>query len=222
MADLLFKKNKSIVEIGAVVILALNFAPVSAYESSFPFPFEFGHSSDIYLDIKKPETKQTRQERQAAEDLLVQFGISKSPNAFVKYIKDDNLKAVQLLLDAGFNPNTSINANYPLYYAARYNRSRIINLLLEKGADPNKDFTSPLRFTILHKDYNSSKLLLDKGANPNYRDALTDESLLYTALKKKQYDIARLLIESGAKQDRRSYQYISKKKLGARLGVIVD
>ena len=40
-----------------------------------------------------------------------------------------------------------------------------------------------------------------------------DETLLYTALKKKQYDIAALLIKNGAKVDIKSFNYIKKKKL---------
>lgn len=218
MADLLFNRLKGF----WLIFLALVINPCYAFESSFPFPFEFGHSSDIYLDVKKPVTKEVRQQRQVAEETLNQLGISKSPEAFVKYIKADDVRSIKLLLDAGFDPNTSINANYPIYYASRYNRPKIIYLLLEAGADPNRDFTSPVRFTILHKDYNSTKSLLDKGANPNYTDALTDETLLYTSLKKKQYDISRLLIESGAKQDRKSYNYISKKHLEERLGVTLN
>jgi len=217
MADLLF--NKKII---VIFLLAVFSQGVEAFESSFPFPFEFGHSSDIYLDVKKPETKQIRQQKQVAEDMLYELGISKNPNDFVKYIKKGDSRSVKLLLDAGFDPNTCINANYPLYYAARYKQGKIIYLLLENGADPNRDYLSPLRYTILNKDYNSTKLLLEKGADPNYTDVVTDETVLYMALKKKEYDIARMLIEKGAKPDRKSYSYISKKKLGNRLGVQVD
>ena len=63
----------------------------NAYETSFPFPFEFGHSSDIYLETRKIETKETRQKSQIAQDLLIDKGIKKTPEAFVKYIKKNEI-----------------------------------------------------------------------------------------------------------------------------------
>lgn len=217
MADLSYRKI--LITIFALVVFSLQ---GQCFESSFPFPFEFGHSSDIYLDVKKPETKQTRQASVQANELLRERGISKSPSAFVNYIKKNDIGAIKLLLDAGFDPNTNINANYPLYYAAKYNKRQVIYLLLEAGADPNKDFTSPMRFTILHKDYDCTKMLIDHKGDVNYTDMLFDESLLYTALKKKQYDIVLLLLKSGAKMDRKSYRLIKKKNLERKLGIYVD
>ena len=49
-----------------------------------------------------------------------------------------------------------------------------------------------------------------------------DETLLYTALKKKQYDIAALLIKNGAKVDIKSFNYIKKKKLENKLMMILN
>lgn len=193
-----------------------------SYESSFPFPFEFGHSSDIYFTPQKKETKEIKQEVQAANDLLSEMKISKSPNDFVKYIKKNEAGKIKLLLEAGFDPNTNINASFPLYYAAKYNRKQIIYMLLEKGANPNKDLTSPMRFTILHKDWDSTKALIDAGGNVNYLDMMTDESLLYTALKKKQYEIAMLLLNKGAKIDKKTYLLIKRKKLEPKLGIMLN
>ena len=214
MADLLFKKR-----IFIIALLLIFTKSAYSYESSFPFPFEFGHSSDIYLDIKKPETKQTRQENQFAVELIEAKGIQKSPEAFLKYIKANNKEAIRLLLEAGFDPNQNINSNFPIYYAAKFNKPEIIEILLTKGANPNRDLTSPLRFTILHKDYFSSKILIEAGCNVNYRDMVSNETLLTTALKKKQYDIARLLVAKGAKVDMKSGEIISKRNLEKQLGL---
>ncbi len=218
MADLLSKKNLT------VVFLALLFTSSSGYcyESSFPFPFEFGHSSDIYLDVKKPETKADRVQNQAARDILRERGINTSPEDFLKYIKQDDVGLIKLILDAGFDPNACINGNYAIYWAAKYNRKQIAYLLLEKGASPNNDMNSCLRPAILNKDYEFAKILIDHGANVNYVDTFSTESLLYTALKKKQYDIARLLLKSGAKIDADSYKYIKKKDLERKIGIFVD
>lgn len=218
MAGLLFNKKL------LLVVCALLFFTMgaNAYESSFPFPFEFGHSSDIYLNVKNKETKEIRQERQAAIDLINEAGISRNPMEFIRYIKKNDLKAIKLLLDAGFNPNTAINANYPVYYAAKYDKKQVMYLLLKAGANPNKDLSSPLRFAILNKNYDMANMLIEYGANVNYEDLWKDETLLYTALKKKQYDIAALLIKNGAKVDVKSFNYIKKKKLENKLMMVLN
>lgn len=218
MAGLLFNK-KVLLAVCALLFFTMG---ANAYESSFPFPFEFGHSSDIYLNVKKPETKEIRQERQAAIDLINEAGISRDPMKFIRYIKKNDLKAIKLLLDAGFNPNMAINANYPVYYAAKYDKRQVMYLLLKAGADPNKDLSSPLRFAILNKDYDMANLLIDYGADINYEDNWSGETLLYTALKKKQYDIAALLIKKGVRVDIKSFNYIKKKKLEERLMTVLN
>ncbi len=213
MAGLLYKNF-------LYVLCALVFFAKGAYafDSSFPFPFEFGHSSDIYLDVEKNKTtKLERQQTQAATDLLKEKGIKTSPVDFVKYIKKNDIAAIKLLLNAGFDPNTNINANFPLYYSTKYNKKQITYLLLEKGANPNLDLTSPVRFAILNKDYDMVKMLIEYGANTNHTDTFTDETLLYTALKKKQYAIAALLIKNGAKSDSDSVMLIKKKNLQEKI-----
>ena len=217
MAGLLFKK----------VFITLFFLAIfclsgECFESSFPFPFEFGHSSDIYLDVKKPETKETRQKAQIANDIIVQKGISKEPKHFIQYIKNNDIETVKLLLDAGFNPNTSINANYPIYYAVKYKRYEILKLLIEYGAELKIEVCAPLRMAIQHHDYKSAKLLIENGADVNYYDGILDEYVLYTAIKEKEYGLARLMIEKGAKIDPKSYSAIKKKKLERVMGLDID
>lgn len=195
----------------------------NAYDGA-PFLYEFGHSSDIYIDTEKNQSaeKQKRRELSDAKEILYKKGIKRSPKDFVKYIKKNDKEAIQLLLNAGFDPNMNINANYPIYYAAKYNKPEIVHILLKAGADPNKDFTSPLRFAILNGDYDCVHDLIDYGAKVNYTDMLFDETLLYTALKKKEYDIAMLLLNSGAKIDNKTYLLIKRKKLEKKLGIIVE
>lgn len=217
MADLLFNK-KLFITVCALVVLNLS---VNAYESSFPFPFEFGHSSDIYLNVKQP-TKQMRKENQAAIDLLREKGISRSPKDFIKYIKKNNIEAVTLLLNAGFDPNTSIYTDYPVHIAAKYKKRKILYLLLKAGADPNKGFYSPLQKAVLNKDFETADLLIDFGADVNFEDGWRDETVLYSSLKKRQYDITKLLLKNNVKIDRKSYMFIKKKKLEKTLGTVLN
>lgn len=217
MADLLSKKSIII-----CTILILSIQTGYSFESSFPFPFEFGHSSDIYFEPKKVETKQTRTQIQAARDILRERGIKNSPEDFLKYIKKNEIGLVKLMLDAGIDPDTFVNGNYVIYWAAKYNRRQISYLLLEKGANPNKDMNSPLRCAVLHGDYELAKILIDHNANLNYLDTFTNDTVLMTALKKKQYEIARLLIERGARVDGESYRLIKKKNLESKIGIFLD
>ena len=217
MADLLYKKLFIITFAAAITCHS-----AYAFESSFPFPFEFGHSSDIYLNVKTPNTKQERQDLQKANEILVQRGISKEPKEVMNYIKNNDFEKVDLVLKAGFDPNTSYNANYPIYYAVRYKRPEILKLLLDSGADIKMEVSGPLRDSIINNNYECAKLLIEYGADVNYYHGVLDEYVLYTALKKKEYGLARMMIEKGAKIDIKSYKEIKKKNLERKMGINID
>jgi len=55
--------------------------------------------------------------------------------------------------------------------------------------------------------------LLDRKANINYKDSITDNTLLYLALKNNMIPIAQQLIDKGIGADRKSVILIKKKKL---------
>lgn len=60
----------------------------------------------------------------------------------------------------------------PLHYAARFGRSAMVKLLLEKGADPNakaKTDVTPLYFAVTGNVLASVELLLDAGADPDVK-----------------------------------------------------
>lgn len=192
------------------------------YESSFPFPFEFGHSSDIYLKVKPTPTKEENKDLQAANEILTQKGYSKDPVEILKYIKKNNTEAVKLALDAGLSPNVTIYGTSALYYAAKYKRYEILKLLIDNGANQNREIYSILREAILNNDTESARLLIQNGADVNYYEGLVNETVLYTALKKKEYGIAKLLIENGAKIDARSKSFIKKNKLDKKYGIFTD
>ena len=207
MAGLLYRKF--LITLCALVLICQS---GYCYESSFPFPFEFGHSSDIYLNVKKPDSKQVSGV-QKANEVLAQRGISKNPKEIIKYIKNDEVDKIKLLTDAGFQVNMMLETNPPVYYAAKYKSFNVMKFLLEKGADPNNGMNSSLRTAIVNNSKECSKMLVEAGADVNYHDHFSDEMVLYTALKKKDYDLAKLMIEKGAKIDRKSYLIITKKHL---------
>jgi ankyrin repeat protein len=78
-------------------------------------------------------------------------------------------KIVELLLDAGANPNNKNNDDEtPLLWAAEFNYCQIVKLLLAAGADPNKKNNNgwtPLLNAIFQDHYRIIKLLLYADAN---------------------------------------------------------
>ena len=216
MAGLLYRKI--LITLFALVLICQS---GYCYESSFPFPFEFGHSSDIYLNVKKPDAKQIN-DTQKANEILTQRGISKNPKEIIKYIKYDEVNKIKLLINAGFQVNMMLDTNPPVYYAAKYNSFEVMKLLFESGADPNNGMNSSLRTAIVNGSKECAVLLVEKGADVNYHDHFSNEMVLYTALKKKYYELAKLMIEKGAKIDRKSYLVITKKHLDATYGINVN
>lgn len=86
--------------------------------------------------------------------------------------KDDY---VQLLLDAGADPNKAVKEDWrPVHFAAVCGNRKVMGLLLERNPDVNVQ-TAPQGRTALHlacaaKDLTMAKLLTKAGADPNIKD----------------------------------------------------
>ena len=131
---------------------------------------------------------------------------------------------VKLLLEYGADPNKyrivtdkngSISSDSPLGFAlvlctltttdkVKY-LVNIVKLLLEHGANPNKDSqkqASPLRRAIASKNTEIVKLLLEHGADPNLMEddyyGNKKSMLTYAIIDAKSKDIVNLLIKHGA------------------------
>ena len=60
--------------------------------------------------------------------------LSTQVNAFFKLIQMGDFDAVKNLIDAGEDVNKKSNGLTPLMFAARYNKAKIVQLLIDKGA----------------------------------------------------------------------------------------
>lgn len=109
-------------------------------------------------------------------------------------------------LDAGANPNAWVKGgDRPIFHAVRSGHPGIVNILLERGADPNVSLddatNTPLNAAVEDRDPEIVRALVDGKADVNYkmRGAVT---VLHNACLEKSSpsvtEIIRLLIDSGA------------------------
>ena len=147
------------------------------------------------------------------EEELKKRKIPASIDAFIKYVKKNDIEVLQIFTDAGFNVNTDFYTDYPIYYAAKAQKYEAVKFLLEHGANPNLGFNSPLNEAINKKNPKIAHLLIEHGAKVNIDDFMSGHTLLFNAIKKEQYEIAREMIEHGAKIDAPSKMLIESKNL---------
>lgn len=114
---------------------------------------------------------------------------------------------VQLLLDAGGDPNVESDAEgdgTPLCGAASWGFSPVIEALLRHEADPNQREDhgtgfSPLLWACRGGHLEAARLLLEAGADPN--TAVYGTTALHGAAERGSAAVVRLLLDHGARQD---------------------
>jgi ankyrin repeat protein len=117
-------------------------------------------------------------------------------------VKNGDFSSVRELIDKGVNVNATDTEGWtPIHYAAAKGLSKIAQILIERGADPNviqeKTCLTPLHLAVIYGHYELAKLLLEKGADPNKR---TREGWtpLHFAVAYDRHDVATLLLQKGA------------------------
>lgn len=130
---------------------------------------------------------------------------------------------VRELLRAGANPNVrDDDLRTPLHQAVLGNSVGLIGLLLESGADvnvkDNQGFT-PLHFAAQEFLPEIARILVGKGADPNAVDE-DGNSTLHRAIfsGRGRDEIARFLLESGARADLANREGVTPRDLAERLG----
>lgn len=95
-------------------------------------------------------------------------------NYFYRVLKDGDIRAVEMLLQKGQNPNiTTPDGATPLMAAALHNQPEIVQILLENGAEvdkQDKNGYNPLMIAASRGHNGIIRLLLEHGADPNLKD----------------------------------------------------
>ena len=150
---------------------------------------------------------------QNLKDTLQDKKLAPTHACLFEQIRKGNYDNVKLLLEAKVNPNKSYMGEYAIYIAAKENKFDILKLLYENKAQLDRGFYSELYEAIRLKNTEMAQYLLDRGARVNYTSSITNDTILYLALKNKMYDISSKIIAKGAYADNRSVKYIKKHKL---------
>ncbi len=126
-------------------------------------------------------------------------------NPLIKASCEGDTPAVSRLLGEGANINDVLNNYSPLSCATYNNKYEVVNILLEKGANPNNPkglyVYTPLLYALYGGHYDIAKLLLEKGADPNNKDGYY-APLVYAIEGGKKLEIVKLMLEKGADPNR--------------------
>jgi ankyrin repeat protein len=119
----------------------------------------------------------------------------------LKYVKEDCLAMIKLLLDNGLNPNKSSDRLSLGYYALKHDHFEMFNLLKHYGL--NLDDPQLLTVACEIQLYPMVELLLEH-TNPNkscyypYHGGMRQMIPLYMAIKRNNISIVTLLLSHGA------------------------
>ena len=132
--------------------------------------------------------------------LLISLGADPQLTKAAKLGQYDILRE---LLQAGTDPNLISTSEFPLLYAAFKGHKRVVQLLLQRGANPRKQDkygTTPLHYAARYGHKPVVKQLIDGGAELNSTD-IWGRTPLYRAVKGGRKDVVKLLMDMGADQN---------------------
>lgn len=169
-----------------------------------------------FLKIEKMMPNLPTVKKTIADYKELQKAIAEKNVALIKKYIDENIipiaefynaaiegdsKKVQLLLDAGINPDLQIYNGYSiLSRAVSNNKNDIVKILLQAGADPN--LKSDKGLTALDAAFRNNeetvRLLIAAGANVNTQDSLEGRTPLIKAVNNDIISVVKILLDAGA------------------------
>jgi hypothetical protein len=173
------------------------------YIGGFPV-FEDLDEVRLFFDSRKGEWL-VQEARQDARSALLERGISLHTDSLAVCIGEGDVQAVELFLDAGFNPDLRDRHGVPLLcLAARGKHRKVAACLLERGASIDLQSEdrgySALMYAALAGDPGLVAFLLEKGADPDLRSK-DGQTALVIAVGRKDIPSVEFLLKWGADPD---------------------
>ena len=125
----------------------------------------------------------------------------------IEVTKAGDLNTVSTLLAEGVNPNTVVNTNTALTFAARDGQLEIAEVLIAYGADVNwidGEGVTPLILAVFKNHVEVVKLLLENGADPMIRDQWQRRAIDYALRRGESDEIVQLLRAVRSSQSKNS------------------
>ena len=149
------------------------------------------------------QMQRTQVGTEAAKTELAAKNIGFSTEAFAKSVRDGDVEAVKLFLDAGMSPDsTDENGSIALMTAAIKNDSALAQVLIDHGANVNtqtKDGDSPLMVAALMGATDTVRVLIKAGADLNAKDNRGETPPAH-ARSHNHTDVVNVLTAAGAKE----------------------
>ena len=121
-----------------------------------------------------------------------------------------NLKLLKNWFTKGTPNLADMDGITPLMKAAKYNHTKAIDLLLQNGADPNREdkySDNALSYAVINDNLDSARQLLAAGANPNTNKHKNSYSTFYYAISEDNVKMVKLLLEAQAELNQSDYFY---------------
>ncbi len=158
---------------------------------------------DHGADVEAPSREHKFKPLHMASGLMAQIDLNTSSKFSSKVEENQtNLEMVKLLISHGASVDIRGSENQtPLMCSIKAGWAGVLLLLIQYGADIHAKqlapFESPLLVAVIYGMTDIVKILLGLGANANDSDS-NKSSVLQIALEKPYFEIATLLIQSGA------------------------
>lgn len=189
---------------------------VQTIEPNVHIPEEYKHIGvavnqdtfeNLFISEKSKFIIEDKQNKARKE--LLDRGISCFDENFASIVGSGNADAVELFLDAGFNPELTDSRGNPLLtLAVRAQFPKVTSLLILAGADVNRlsgdRGYSPLMDAVQKRDIAMVKLLLENHASPDLLSKDGQTALIICAGTGDE-EMAELLVSNGADPEIKDY-----------------
>lgn len=128
--------------------------------------------------------------------ILLDSGVPFDKSMFRSAIGTDNLRLISFLIDQGADIDDDEKGDPPLLGAVGGGHDKVVDLLLARGADPNKP-RYPLHLAVNRGNEYIIKSLLNAGADINARD-IEGQTPLYDPCKQNVKEMIMFLLQRGA------------------------